>query len=240
MSRCAVIRRRHETAGDCIRRFAACVSRGLQYDPAHTPGYQMTDHRRPESEAEQSRAFGERLESWKDIAAYFRRDVRTVQRWEQTDGLPVHRHKRAHRPIPYAYKAELDAWWIGRSENAPEPASPLMPPPNAVRFPTRAAIAALVLAGVAATAGAYWISRPGSPRRSSVARQIGHGEAANGDRSAPPAAAQKHEIAIAVLPFLDLTEGMKEEEFADGMTEELIDRLSRIPGLRVPAPTSSF
>src|SRR5579862_5163962 len=45
---------------------------------------------------------------------------------------------------------------------------------------------------------------------------------------------------IAVLPFLDLTEGMKEEEFADGMTEELIDKLSKIPGLRVPAPTSSF
>ena len=45
---------------------------------------------------------------------------------------------------------------------------------------------------------------------------------------------------IAVLPFLDLTEGMKEEEFADGMTEELIDKLSTIPGLRVPSPTSSF
>lgn len=45
---------------------------------------------------------------------------------------------------------------------------------------------------------------------------------------------------VAVLPFLDLTEGMKEEEFADGMTEELIDQLSRIPGLRVPAPTASF
>jgi TolB-like protein/DNA-binding winged helix-turn-helix (wHTH) protein len=45
---------------------------------------------------------------------------------------------------------------------------------------------------------------------------------------------------VAVLPFLDLTEGMKEEEFADGVTEELIDRLSKIPGLRVPAPTSSF
>jgi len=45
---------------------------------------------------------------------------------------------------------------------------------------------------------------------------------------------------IAVLPFLDLTEGMKEEEFADGMTEELIDRLSKIPGVRVPPPTSSF
>jgi len=45
---------------------------------------------------------------------------------------------------------------------------------------------------------------------------------------------------IAVLPFLDLTEGMHEEEFADGMTEELIDRLSKVPGLQVPAPTSSF
>jgi len=43
-----------------------------------------------------------------------------------------------------------------------------------------------------------------------------------------------------VLPFLDLTEGMKEEEFADGMTEELIDKLSKIQGLRVPSPTSSF
>ena len=33
---------------------------------------------------------------------------------------------------------------------------------------------------------------------------------------------------------------MKEEDFADGMTEELIDKLSKIPGLQVPAPTSSF
>jgi TolB-like protein/DNA-binding winged helix-turn-helix (wHTH) protein len=45
---------------------------------------------------------------------------------------------------------------------------------------------------------------------------------------------------IAVLPFLDLTEGMKEEEFADGMTEELIGRLSKVSGLQVPPPTSSF
>jgi TolB-like protein/DNA-binding winged helix-turn-helix (wHTH) protein len=46
---------------------------------------------------------------------------------------------------------------------------------------------------------------------------------------------------IAVLPFLDLTsESMDQEFFADGMTEELIDRLSKIPGLRVPPPTSSF
>ncbi len=45
---------------------------------------------------------------------------------------------------------------------------------------------------------------------------------------------------IAVLPFLDLTEEMNQEPFADGMTEELIDKLTKIPGLLVPAPTSSF
>jgi transcriptional activator of cad operon len=46
---------------------------------------------------------------------------------------------------------------------------------------------------------------------------------------------------VAVLPFADLTsQSMDEEYFADGMTEELIDRLSHIPGLRVPAATSSF
>jgi transcriptional activator of cad operon len=46
---------------------------------------------------------------------------------------------------------------------------------------------------------------------------------------------------IAVLPFLDLTtESMDQEYFADGMTEELIDKLSRIPGLKVPSATAAF
>jgi transcriptional activator of cad operon len=55
------------------------------------------------------------------------------------------------------------------------------------------------------------------------------------------AAAGVPQRSVAVLPFLDLTtEAMNEEYFADGMTEELIDKLSKIPGLRVPAPTSSF
>src|SRR5207237_9768541 len=78
--------------------------------------------------AEPPQAVGERLESWKDIAAYLRRDVRTVQRWEQTDALPIHRHKRAHRPIPYAYKAELDLWWTSRSETSDAAASQVASP----------------------------------------------------------------------------------------------------------------
>jgi transcriptional activator of cad operon len=66
------------------------------------------------------------------------------------------------------------------------------------------------------------------------------GKFANNDLSASPAIAQQPPKSIAVLPFLDLTDAMNQEPFADGMTEELIDKLSKIPGLRVPPPTSSF
>ncbi len=66
-----------------------------------------------------------------------------------------------------------------------------------------------------------------------------HGKVANNNHSASPAIAPQPQKSIAVLPFLDLTEEMNQEPFADGMTEELIDKLSKIPGLRVHAPTSS-
>ena len=62
-----------------------------------------------------------------------------------------------------------------------------------------------------------------------------------GHRGSASAVAASHPAkSVAVLPFLDLTKGMTEEEFADGVTEELIDKLSKVPGLSVPAPTSSF
>jgi len=67
-----------------------------------------------------------------------------------------------------------------------------------------------------------------------------HGKVANNNHSAPPAIASQPQKSIAVLPFLDLTAEMNQKPFADGMTEELIDKLSKIPGLRVPPPTTSF
>jgi transcriptional activator of cad operon len=60
------------------------------------------------------------------------------------------------------------------------------------------------------------------------------------DRPTAAAATTAPPGSVAVLPFLDLTEGMKNEEFADGITEELIDKLSRAPGLQVPSATASF
>jgi TolB-like protein/tetratricopeptide (TPR) repeat protein len=64
----------------------------------------------------------ERLESWKEIAAYLRRGVRTVRRWEKTEGLPVHRHAHKTLSTVYAHRPEIDAWWKGRRAPAKPPA----------------------------------------------------------------------------------------------------------------------
>ena len=60
----------------------------------------------------------DRLDSWKEIAAYLNRDVTTVQRWEKREGMPVHRHVHDRMGTVYASRAELDAW--ARSRNPRE------------------------------------------------------------------------------------------------------------------------
>jgi len=54
------------------------------------------------------------LDSWKEIAAYLGRGIRTVQRWEQEEGLPVHRLAHDKRGSVYAQRDELVAWWESR------------------------------------------------------------------------------------------------------------------------------
>jgi hypothetical protein len=55
-----------------------------------------------------------RLDSWKEIAAYLRRNVRTVYRWEKGKGLPVHRLPGGRRKAICAFTHEIDAWITGR------------------------------------------------------------------------------------------------------------------------------
>jgi Tol biopolymer transport system component len=57
---------------------------------------------------------GDRLDSWKEIAGYLRRDVTTVQRWERREGMPVHRHLHDKLGSVYAFRSDLDAWARGR------------------------------------------------------------------------------------------------------------------------------
>src|SRR4029453_15931810 len=52
---------------------------------------------------------GERLDSWKEIARYLNRSVRTLYRWEKEECLPVHRHQHRELGSGCGYTAEVDA-----------------------------------------------------------------------------------------------------------------------------------
>lgn len=67
-----------------------------------------------------SKNVADRLDSWKEIASYLRRDVRTVQRWEKKEGLPVYRHQHDKLGSVYAYKPELDQWFGTRQQEVQE------------------------------------------------------------------------------------------------------------------------
>lgn len=88
----------------------------------------------------------DRLESWKEIAVYLNKGVRTVIRWEKTEGLPVHRHQHQRKASVFAYRTEIDAWWRSRHPDAQEGRPPEPSPRPAVRR-SRFGILAAVTAG---------------------------------------------------------------------------------------------
>jgi TolB-like protein len=55
------------------------------------------------------------LDSWKEIAAFFGRTIRTVQRWESAENLPVYHHIHVKRCSVYALESELICWRDARS-----------------------------------------------------------------------------------------------------------------------------
>ena len=70
------------------------MSNGIPTAPAEPPDSSGSDY----------------LDSWKEIAGYLKREVRTLQRWEKEENLPVHRHQHETLGSVFAYKSELDAW----------------------------------------------------------------------------------------------------------------------------------
>jgi TolB-like protein/Tfp pilus assembly protein PilF len=167
------------------------------------------------------------LDSWKEIAAYLKRDVTTVQRWEKREGMPVHRHVHEKRGSVYALTEELDAWIQSRKPRIDEPETPpeaeaLQPvqsAPNAtdarkapVWFALAAALAALCVCVLAAT----WLAF----------------------RHRATVTAQPRIQSIAVLPLRNLSGDPAQEYIADGITEAIIGRLANIHDLRVTSHTS--
>jgi hypothetical protein len=59
------------------------------------------------------------LNSWKEIAGYLGRGVRTVQRWEAQLGLPIHRPAGKDHSAVLAFSSELDQWLDSRPVRYP-------------------------------------------------------------------------------------------------------------------------
>lgn len=194
-------------------------------DGANTPHF-----RSPDSESTRpSAGADDRLHSWKEIAVYLKRDVRTVRRWEKNQGLPVHRHRHQKAASVYAYRSELEVWWAAQRSNVVETQSADVesdvtdasaegpqPPtsiPRAVWWWVPVVLAAIV---IVAAAGYILVRRTGTPTG--------------------------HRAMIAVLPFQNLTGDPGQEFISDGFTEEMITELGELPStqLGVIARTSSM
>jgi TolB-like protein/Tfp pilus assembly protein PilF len=166
----------------------------------------------------------ERLDSWKEIAAYLNRDVTTVQRWEKREGMPVHRHVHDKRGSVYALTPELDAWKQSRraSLEEEEKESAARTPVDTEGDHDRRAMPParlwLALAGVAVLAVL------------AVAYIMSRGRTDN--------AARPQIKSLAVLPLKNLSGDPTQDYLADGMTEALIGRLASIHNLRVISHTS--
>ena len=130
-----------------------------------TPPIEDRSGQSPPSEAD-------RLDSWKEIATYMRRALRTVQRWEEEQDLPIHRHTdQKNKGSVFAFKSEIDAWWGRyRSELASEPRSAKETGPEITTKPVRRERVRRWLIGgaaalLAAVAVASWNGRSGTPSR---------------------------------------------------------------------------
>jgi TolB-like protein/Tfp pilus assembly protein PilF len=167
----------------------------------------------------------ERLDSWKEIAAYLNRDVTTVQRWEKREGMPVHRHLHDKRGSVYAIPSELDAWLQSRrlvlEEDEEKAAEPPPIDEGSVKQELKPRRSRWIVLGAVAAAvvllGAVFVII----------------------RTRPPGNVAHAKIqSLAVLPFKNLSGDVSQDYLAEGMTEALIGRLAGIHDLRVTSHTS--
>jgi hypothetical protein len=126
----------------------------------------------PTGNAGLTRGPDERLDSWKKIASYLKREVSTVQRWERREGMPVHRHVHDKLGSVFAYRSELDAWWesrrVGLEPAAGAETEPLAQP-EAARTGTPAWVGAAAACAGGVAAVLWFAAAPGDSWRDPLA-----------------------------------------------------------------------
>ncbi|MGH7021986.1 MAG: TPR end-of-group domain-containing protein [Caulobacteraceae bacterium] len=103
-----------------------------------------------------------RLETWKEVATFLRKDERTVKRWEAERGLPIHRLPGTGRSRIFAIVSELEVWRDGLgAEPAPATTAPQRAPisaPRRKRIWGTTLTGLVVIASLAVTAGAVFVA----------------------------------------------------------------------------------
>src|SRR5260221_409762 len=183
-----------------------------------------------------------RLESWGEIAAYLRREIRTVQRWERYQGLPVRRLQIGKLGSVYAYRSELDKWYRERqphAENGEEDAGKAPDAEIAAQItvsadgekeesknepssselpPPRPRITRLHITITLLTLLALAVVTPGV-----YFLRSGHS----------PVRSASGKIRLVVLPFANLSGDAQQDYFSAGLTDEMITQLGRLDPQRL-------
>lgn len=167
----------------------------------------------------------ERLESWKEIAAYLNRSVSTAQRWARAEGLPVQRLPHAKSGSVFAYRGEIDEWWRVRSARLSVEVEPDAPTDSEESIPPHTGLepdhqprgrwwwpALGVSVAALAMAVLIWAAFGRSPSVDS----------------------------LAVLPFVNASDDQDAAYLSDGLTEHLINALAHTPNLRVTARPHAY
>ncbi|MGC1106897.1 MAG: hypothetical protein WA876_10185 [Candidatus Acidiferrales bacterium] len=166
-----------------------------------------------------SPSVSDRLDSWKAIALYLKRDVRTVQRWEATEGLPVYRHQHSKLGSVYAHKSEIDAWWEARQPVSRQRPVETDHSQRHGRAPLEISYSQLAIYAILIVALVFSIIKA---KQMFLNRQV-----------APSTAARPRPPTIAVLPFQSLSNTSADNNLALEITKSLINVCSQSKGLRV-------
>jgi len=197
---------------------------------------------------------GKKLDSWGEIASYLGREVRTVQRWERTEGLPVHRHEHKKKSTVYAYAGELDAWIKKRQpKDDPDADAAFVPDPDTLDV-NSGGESAIHPADPSSGRVAIEPPRPAAkdrvdprpPPRKWVAKLLAAaailGLFAYGvHRWFPAKGSTQDKIRLVVLPFTNMSGDPKQDYLSAGLTDVITTQLGRLDPehLRVIAPTSA-
>jgi TolB-like protein len=144
------------------------------------------------------------LNSWKEISNYLDRNVRTCQRWETELGLPVNRiDQNSQHSKVFAYKSEIDQWLKEKAESKEIKKTSFLQS----RWSITSLVSILVLLPVIFLFLLF-------TNRISISPQPEY-------------------YSFAVLPFESLNPSQQDEYFSEGMTNEIINKMTMLNELKV-------